>query len=137
MYGAPSGDLYVQIAVKEHPVFEREGNNLISSVPIHFTTATLGGEINIPTLKGEVKLKIPPETQSGKLFRLRSKGVKSLRSKAVGDLLCQVVVETPVNLSEKQKELLKEFELSLAKDHKKHSPKSKSWFDSVKKFFKS
>ncbi len=135
MHGGPTGDLYVQIRIKPHDIFEREGNNLLSEVPVSFIAATLGGELNIPTLDGKVKLKIPAETQSGKLFRLRGKGVKSVRSGSTGDLLCRVLVETPVNLSKEQKDMLQQFDDALAKDGKTHSPKSKSWFDRVKKFF--
>ena len=133
--GAPAGDLYVQIAVKPHPIFERDENDLFCEVPISFVTASLGGELEVPTLDGRVKLKIPSETQTGKLFRLRGKGVKSVRSGHLGDLMCRVVVETPVNLNGKQKELLKEFEASLAGGDNKHKPKETSWLDGVKKFF--
>ena len=94
--------------VKQHPIFEREGNNLYCEVPINFAMAALGGEIEVPTLDGRVKLKIPGETQTGKLFRMRGKGVKSVRGGAQGDLLCRVVVETPVGLNDKQKQLLKD-----------------------------
>jgi molecular chaperone DnaJ len=132
--GAPAGDLYVQISVKEHPLFLREENNLYCEVPISFVTAALGGELEVPTLDGRVKLKIPAETQSGKLFKLRGKGVKSVRGGAVGDLLCRVLVETPVNLSSKQKELLREFEGTMSSNANKHSPKEHSWLDGVKKF---
>lgn len=133
--GGPPGDLYVQISVKEHPIFVREDNDLYSDVPISFSTAALGGELNVPTLEGQVKLKIPKETQSGKMFRLRGKGVKSVRSRVTGDLFCRVVVETPVNLSKKQQELLSEFESSLEAGKKRHRPKAHSWLDGVKKFF--
>lgn len=133
--GGPTGDLYVQIYVRDHPIFQREGNDLYCEVPINFTTATLGGELEVPTLVGRVKLKVPHETQTGKLFRLRGKGVKSVRSGQVGDLLCRVVVETPVKLNTQQKELLREFERVMEEDSKNHSPKHKSWLDGVKKFF--
>lgn len=132
--GAPAGDLYVQISIKPHPIFERDDNDLYCEVPIGFTTASLGGELQVPTLEGRVKLKIPAETQSGKLFRLKGKGVTSVRGGAVGDLICKVNVETPVNLNSKQKALLKEFEDSLS-GNGKHSPKESSWLDSVKSFF--
>jgi len=132
--GGPPGDLYVQVHVREHPIFKRDGTDLYCEVPISFTTAALGGELDVPTLDGRVKLKVPAESQSGKLFRLRGKGVKSVRGAHVGDLLCKVVVETPVNLSNKQKELLREFEESM-KGNNKHSPKHHSWLDGVKKFF--
>ena len=103
MHGAPSGDLYVQVHVKDHPIFVRDGNNLACEVPISFSIAALGGEIDVPTLDGRVKLKIPAETQTDKMFRLRGKGVQSVRGGGVGDLVCKVVVETPVNLSENKK----------------------------------
>lgn len=135
MFGAPAGDLYVQVAVKPHLLFKRDGNNLHTEVPIDFVMASLGGEIQVPTLSGPVKLTIAPETQNGKLFRLRGKGVKPLRggSGRVGDLLCRIVVETPVKLNIEQKNLLKKFGELIAKDH--NSPRAKSWFDSFKDFF--
>jgi len=135
MFGGQAGDLYVQIRINPHPIFTREGNDLHCEVPIDITIAALGGELNIPTLDGQVKLKIPPETQSGKMFRLRGKGVKSVRTGITGDLLCKVTIETPVNLSYEQKELLEKLAQSLSQDGRKHSPKSKTWFDNVKKFF--
>ncbi|MDX1281898.1 molecular chaperone DnaJ [Shewanella colwelliana] len=134
-FGAPPGDLYVQVTVREHAIFVRDGNNLYCEVPISFSKAALGGEIEVPTLDGKVNLKIPSETQTGRMFRLRGKGVKSVRSHAVGDLLCKVVMETPVNLSDKQKELLREFDNTLTGSSKKHSPKAEGFFDGVKKFF--
>ena len=133
--GGPAGDLYVQVQVREHPIFARDGNDLLCEVPVSFTTAALGGELEVPTLDGRVKLKIPAESQSGKLFRLRGKGVKSVRGGQVGDLICRIVVETPVNLTSRQKELLREFEQSMEEDGKSHSPKHSSWLDGVKKFF--
>lgn len=132
--GGTAGDLYVQISVKEHPIFSRDDTNLYCEMPISFTTAALGGELDVPTLNGRVKLKIPAETQSGKLFRMRGKGVKSVRSSHVGDLMCRVLVETPVKLTERQKELLHEFDQTL-KDNGTHSPRTHSWLDGVKKFF--
>jgi molecular chaperone DnaJ len=132
--GAPAGDLYVQIHVKSHSIFERSGRDLHCEAPIDFVTAALGGSIEIPTLDGKVKLKISPETQSGQMYRLRGKGVKSLRGSGVGDLICRMQVETPVKLSSEQKDLLKNFGESL-QDGSKHSPKSSRWFDGVKKFF--
>jgi len=132
--GGPPGDLYVQIAVREHPIFIRDGNDLYCEVPISFATAALGGELDVPTLNGRVKLKVPAESQSGKLFRLRGKGVKSVRGAQVGDLLCKIMVETPVNLTSKQKELLREFDESMHGSNT-HSPKHHSWLDGVKKFF--
>lgn len=134
-FGAPPGDLYVQVSVREHAIFVRDGNNLYCEVPISFSKAALGGEIEVPTLDGKVSLKIPAETQTGRMFRLRDKGVKSVRSHAVGDLLCKVVMETPVNLNEHQKALLREFESTLTGESKKHSPKAEGFFDGVKKFF--
>ena len=135
-HGAPAGDLYVQVQVKQHPIFEREGNNLYCEVPINFAMAALGGEIEVPTLDGRVKLKIPGETQTGKLFRMRGKGVKSVRGGAQGDLLCRVVVETPVGLNDKQKQLLKDLQDSFGgPTGEQNSPRSKSFFDGVKKFF--
>ncbi len=133
--GAPPGDLYVHIRVKEHAIFGREGNDLFCEVPIGFTTAVLGGELAVPTLEGRVMLKIPPETQSGKMFRLRGKGVRPVRGGTTGDLLCRVSVETPVNLSEEQKEILREFEVTMERDGGHHSPKQSSWLDGVRSFF--
>lgn len=133
--GAPSGDLYVQISVREHPIFVRDGNDLYCEVPISFVAATLGGELEVPTLSGRVNLKIPAETQSGRMFRMRGKGVKSVRSGSVGDLMCRVEVETPINLNEKQKELLRQFEAETDKHDGKHSPKASSWLGRVKHFF--
>ena len=135
MHGAPAGDLYVQIAIKPHPIFERDADNLYCEIPINFTTAVLGGEIEVPTLSGRVNLKIPTETQSGKVFRLRGKGVKAVRGRGIGDLFCKVVAETPIKLSREQKDILKQFQDSLNKDGKKHNPKTNSWFAGVRKFF--
>ncbi|WP_040975675.1 molecular chaperone DnaJ [Necropsobacter massiliensis] len=131
--GAPAGDLYVVIHVKAHHIFERDGNNLYCEVPIGFTMAALGGEIEVPTLDGRLKVKIPEETQTGKLLRLRGKGVTSARGGYVGDLICKIIVETPVKLNEEQKELLRKLGESLGGE--KHSPKSSSFLDGVKKFF--
>lgn len=133
--GAPAGDLYVEIHVKPHPIFERHGQDLHCQMPISFTTAALGGELEIPTLQGKVKLKIPPETQTGKVFRLRGKGVQAMRGQSIGDLLCHIAVETPVNLSREQKEMLEKFHQALEEDNKNHSPQEKSWFERVKAFF--
>ncbi len=133
--GAPNGDLYVQMRVKPHDIFSREDNDLFCEMPISIATAALGGEIEVPTLDGKLRLKIPAETQSGKLFRMRGKGVKPVRGGMTGDLLCRVNVETPVKLSSKQKELLKEFEKSIQEDGKHHSPQHASWGDRMKKFF--
>lgn len=135
-FGAPAGDLYVQVHVKEHPIFVRDGNNLYCEIPISFTTAALGGEVAVPTLDGRVMLKIPSETQTGRMFRLRGKGVRSLRSGAEGDLLCKAVVETPIKLSDEQKELLKQLEDSLnGSGVKTHKPKADGFFEGVKRFF--
>ncbi|MBB5018241.1 molecular chaperone DnaJ [Chitinivorax tropicus] len=133
--GGPSGDLYVQLHLKPHSVFQRDGVDLHCEMPISFTTAALGGEIEIPTLEGAAKIKIPAETQSGKVFRLRSKGIKPVRGSIPGDLMCHVVVETPVNLTERQKELLRELEAISQGDSETHNPRAKSWMDKVKAFF--
>ncbi|RLQ23631.1 molecular chaperone DnaJ [Seongchinamella sediminis] len=134
-HGGPAGDLFVQMSVKQHPIFERDGKHLYCEVPITFVDAALGGELEVPTLDGRVNLKIPPETQTGKLFRLRGKGVKPVRGGSVGDLLCRAVVETPVNLSKRQKELLEEFRETLGEDGKRQSPRQHNWFEGVKSFF--
>ncbi|RKT45959.1 molecular chaperone DnaJ [Thiocapsa rosea] len=133
-YGGPPGDLYVQIQVKAHPIFTREDSHLHCEVPIGFVTAALGGELEVPTLDGKVMLKIPAGTQTGKMFRVRGKGVKPVRGGVIGDLICRVTVETPVNLTERQKELLREFETSMTEGGSRHSPQSHSWLDSVKSF---
>ena len=133
--GGPPGDLYVEVLVREHPIFVRESTNLFCEVPISFSVAALGGELEVPTLNGRVSLKIPNETQTGKLFRLRGKGVKSVRGGAVGDLVCRVVIETPVNLNAKQKTLLRGFDDSIRDSKRTHDPKASSWLDSVRKFF--
>jgi molecular chaperone DnaJ len=133
--GAPAGDLYVQVNVREHEIFVRDENHLYCEVPISFIAAALGGEIEVPTLGGKVKLKVPKETQTGKMFRLRGKGVKSVRSSTTGDLMCKVVIETPVNLSGDQADLLRQLEEKMANSTKKHSPKETGFFDGVKKFF--
>ncbi len=132
-HGGPAGDLYVQVMVKDHPIFQRDGANLYCEVPISFVDAGLGGELEVPTLDGRVKLKVPEGTQTGRLFRLRGKGVVPVRGGPSGDLLCRVIVETPVNLSKKQKELLQELHDSM--EGGSHSPKKSGWFDSVKNFF--
>jgi len=133
--GGPAGDLYVQIAVKPHEIFTREENHLFCEVPISFVVAALGGELEVPTLDGKVVLKIPAGTQSGKMFRMRGKGVKPVRGGPVGDLLCKVMVETPVNLTDHQKDLLRQLEESMKGAGSKHSPHSTGWLDGVKKFF--
>jgi len=133
--GGPPGDLYVEIHVKPHPVFRREGDDLHCEMPISIVTAALGGEVEIPTLDGVASLKIPPETQTGQLFRLRGKGIRNVRNHQHGDLYCHVVVETPVNLTERQKELLREFE-AISREHaERQQPKSRSWLDRVREFF--
>ena len=133
--GGPTGDLYVVIHLKTHEIFQRDGGNLHCEMPISFTTAALGGEIEVPTLGGSAKMKIPSETQTGGVFRLKSKGIKPLRQSEAGDLMVHVVVETPVKLTEKQKDLLREFDSSTQADAGKHSPKNKSWVDKAKDFF--
>jgi molecular chaperone DnaJ len=133
--GAQAGDLYVEVQVKRHDVFTRDGSNLFCDVPISFVTASLGGELEVPTLEGKASLKVPEGTQTGQQFRLRGKGVQSVRGGAVGDLMCRVIIETPVKLSKQQKELLQQFQESLEGGAGKHSPKHSSWLDAVKKFF--
>ncbi len=133
--GGPTGDLYVVIHLKAHEIFQRDGGNLHCEMPISFSTAALGGEIEVPTLGGSAKMKIPAETQTGGVFRLKSKGIKPLRQSDAGDLMVHVVVETPVKLTEKQKDLLREFDSSTQADAGKHSPKNKSWVDKAKDFF--
>ena len=133
--GAPAGDLYVQVLVRDHPIFTRDGKDLYCEVPIGFADAALGGDLEVPTLDGRVKLKIPPETQTAKLFRLRGKGVTPVRGGSPGDLICRVMVETPVNLTRAQKDLLKQFQETLEDENGRHSPKKSSWFDGVKRFF--
>jgi molecular chaperone DnaJ len=135
IYGAPAGDLYVQIHVKPHPIFTRDGSDLHCEVPVDFVVAALGGELEVPTLEGKVMLKIPSETQGGRSFRLRDKGVRSARTSRRGDLFCRVVIETPINLTTEQKELLRQFEQSLQIGGDRHSPRSKSWFEGVRRFF--
>jgi molecular chaperone DnaJ len=131
----PSGDLYVQVAVREHKIFTRDGKNLYCEVPISFTDAALGGDIEVPTLDGRVKLKIPEGAQSGKMFRLRGKGVTQVRGGGQGDLMCRVAVETPVHLNKEQKDLLRKFHDTMESTTGKHSPKKSSWFEGVKSFF--
>jgi molecular chaperone DnaJ len=135
--GGPPGDLYVVIHLRPHSVFQRDHNDLHCEMPISITAAALGGEIEIPTLDGYAKIKVPPETQTGKVFRLRGKGIKGVRATAHGDLLCHVVVETPVSLTARQRELLVELEAINQKDGGQHNPKAKSWMEKVKEFFAS
>ena len=133
--GGPPGDLYIEIRLKKHDIFERDGDNLHCVVPVSMTTAALGGEINVPTLKGAAAIDIPEGTQSGKQFRLRGKGIKGVNSSYPGDLYCHVRVETPVKLTEFQRKLLKDLDDSLKKGGEKHSPTDKGWFDKAKEFF--
>jgi molecular chaperone DnaJ len=133
--GGPPGDLYVQISIKPHPIFTRDESHLYCEVPIPFTVAALGGELEVPTLDGKVMLKIPEGTQTGRMFRMRAKGVKPVRGGPVGDLICRVVVETPVKLTEEQKELLRQFDDSISGSGSRHSPHATTWLDGVKKFF--
>lgn len=133
--GGPPGDLFVEIHLRPHPVFERNGDDLLCAMPISFTVAALGGEIEIPTLDGMARLKIPAETQTGRVFRLRGKGIRNVRSRHPGDLMCKVEVETPVRLTERQKELLHEFQEISGSDTERHNPQAKSWMDKVRDFF--
>ncbi len=133
--GGPPGDLYVEVRVREHAIFERDGSHLSCEVPVSFVAAALGGTIEVPTLDGNVSLKVPAETQSGRVFRLREKGVKPVRGGAVGDLFCRVVVETPVNLTEEQRDILRQFERTMQASSQDHSPRERSWLDGVKSFF--
>ncbi|MCG8045313.1 MAG: molecular chaperone DnaJ [Candidatus Thiodiazotropha endolucinida] len=134
-HGGPPGDLYVQVAVKPHEIFSREDNHLYCEVPISFAVAALGGELEVPTLDGKVILKIPAGTQTGRLFRMRGKGVKPVRGGPMGDLMCRVLVETPIKLTAEQEDLIKRLDESMKKGGAKHSPHSTSWVDGVKKFF--
>lgn len=133
--GSPAGDLYVEVRVRPHPIFEREGNDLVCDVPVDIATAALGGEVEVPTLDGRVKLKVGAGTQSERVFRLRGKGVRPVRGGPPGDVLCRVRVETPVHLTPRQKELLEELRESLNEGATRHSPRQKSWLDGVRKFF--
>jgi molecular chaperone DnaJ len=135
MNGGPPGDLYVVIHLKPHPVFKRDHNDLHCEMPISFTIAALGGDIEIPTLDGYAKVKVPTGTQTGQMFRLRGKGIKGVRSAGHGDLICHVAVETPVNLTARQKELLTELESINEKDSGRHNPRARSWMEKVKEFF--
>jgi molecular chaperone DnaJ len=133
--GGPPGDLFIEIRVKKHDIFERDGDDLHCSVPISITTAALGGEIRVPTLAGEAAIDIPEGTQTDKQFRLRGKGLKGIRSSFPGDLYCHISVETPVKLTEHQRKLLKELDESLKKGGNKHSPAEGGWADKLKRFF--
>jgi molecular chaperone DnaJ len=132
--GGPPGDLYVDVMVESHPIFAREGQDLHCDVPISFATAVLGGSVEVPTLDGAVNIKVPSETQSGKTFRVRGKGVPSVRAHGIGDLMCRVQIETPVKLTGEQKKLLREFD-KLVAGSDKHSPRARSWMDGVRRFF--
>lgn len=133
--GGPPGDLYVEIHVNPHKIFSRDGSDLSCEVPVSIAVATLGGEVELPTLEGNVALKIPAGTQSGKVFRLRGKGVIGVRDPRKGDLFAKVAVETPVNLTAEQKQLLEQFESSIQAGGEKHSPRADGWLDTVKRFF--
>lgn len=133
--GGPPGDLYVQVSVRPHEIFRRDGADLRCEIPVSFPTAALGGELEVPTLDGRVTLRVPPGTQSGKIFRVRGKGVTPVRAASSGDLLCRVTVETPVNLTARQKELLEELAETLDRGGDQHNPRGSSWVDSVKSFF--
>lgn len=134
--GGVNGDLYVSVSLKQHAIFTRDGVDLHCTVPISYTVMALGGELEVPTLEGRAKLKIPAGTQSSKMFRLRGKGVKNVRNAGfVGDLYCEVVVETPVNLTKRQKELMQELDETLHAGGSKHSPQESSWTDKIKSFF--
>ena len=134
--GGPAGDLYIEIRIKEHAIFERDGDDLHCTVPVPLTTVALGGVIEVPTLGGKAEIELPEGTQHGKTFRLRGKGIKGLRSSYPGDLYCHVQVETPIKLTEHQRKLMKELDESLRKGGEKHSPNAKSWTDRVKDLFK-
>jgi molecular chaperone DnaJ len=133
--GGPTGDLYVEIRVQRHEIFERDGADLSCGVPVNFTVAALGGSVDVPTLEGVVALKIPAETQSGRVFRLRGKGVRPVRGSGPGDLYCRVEVETPVKLTAEQKQLLEAFNAALVAGGDRHRPRSQSWLDGVRRFF--
>ncbi len=133
--GGPPGDLYVVMSLKRHAVFQRDNSDLHCEMPLSITTAALGGEIEIPTLDGHAKLRIPPETQTGQVFRLRNKGIRSVRSSVAGDLFCHVAIETPVNLTPRQRELLRELESISAEIPGAHNPRAKNWLDRVREFF--
>jgi len=133
--GGPSGDLYVVVSLKPHAVFQRDGADLHCELPISFAIAALGGELEIPTLDGHATIKIPPETQTGQTYRLRNKGIRPVRGSVQGDLYCHVAIETPVKLTARQKELLREFEQINDEDPGRHNPRAKGWFDKVRDFF--
>jgi molecular chaperone DnaJ len=130
--GGPSGDLYVQVRLKPHSLFKRQQDDLYCEMPVSFATSVLGGDLEVPTLDGRASIKVPAGTQSEKMFRLRGKGVRNVRNGQVGDLYCRISVETPVNLTAKQKELLQEFERSVKEGGTRHSPREASWVDKLK-----
>ncbi len=134
--GAPPGVVFIVVRVREHEIFQRDGDDLHCEVPVRFSQAALGATIQVPTLEGDVELRIPPETQTGKLFRLRDKGVRSVRSRKRGDLYCRIVVETPVNLTAEQRELLEKFEATFTGENaRRHSPRSSTFLDGVRGFW--
>ncbi len=133
--GGPPGDLYVEIHVREHPIFERDGVHLSCEVPVSFATAALGGTVNVPTLEGDVALKVPAEAQSGRVFRLRDKGVRPVRGGSRGDLFCRVVVETPVHLSAEQRDMIRRLDESLQVHAGRHAPREKGFLEGVRRFF--
>jgi molecular chaperone DnaJ len=132
--GGEAGDLYVEVRVREHAIFQREGSNLYCELPIRISQAALGAELPVPTLDGEVKIVIPPETQTGQQFTLRGRGVKSVRGGRAGDLICRVMVETPIRLTREQRELLEQLESTFSDDDQ-HTPRAKTWVDGVKQFW--
>ena len=134
--GGPAGDLYIEIRIKAHEIFERDGDDLHCTVPVGMTTAALGGSIEVPTLGAKAEIELPEGTQHGKTFRLRGKGIKGLRSSYPGDLYCHITVETPVKLTDTQRKLLKELDESFRRAGERHSPNAKSWTDRVKDLFK-
>ena len=129
--GGPPGDLYVEVVVREHPIFERDGAHLSCEVPVSFVTTALGGSVEVPTLEGQANIKVPAGTQSGRVFRLREKGVKPVRGGPTGDLFCRIVVETPVDLTAEQKESLRKIESSLKTGGRRHNPRERSWLEGV------
>jgi molecular chaperone DnaJ len=134
--GSPPGDLYVEVRVRPHPIFARDGDDLHCEVPIRISQAALGDTVRVPTLDGEAEIRIPAETQTGRVFRLRDKGVRSVRSRAPGDLYCKAVVETPVNLTAEQRALLEQFEATFTSENaRRHSPKSSTFVDGVRGFW--
>jgi molecular chaperone DnaJ len=132
--GVEAGDLYVEVRVREHAIFQRDGSNLYCEVPIRISQAALGTELQVPTLDGEVSMVIPPETQTGQQFTLRGRGVKSVRGGRTGDLICRVMVETPVRLTREQRELLEKLEATFTDDNEL-TPRAKGWMDGVRQFW--